>query len=78
LKKESDAFIHILVFLNQKMKNKLFIVLGILLIISAISEFFSGFRQVGFNIGMLLGVLTVMVLGYYLIRRGMGKKGLFK
>jgi hypothetical protein len=59
------------------MRNKILIVLGALLIFSAISELIRGVPKVANKTGIFFGAFTVILLGYYLIRRGMGKKGFF-
>ncbi len=59
------------------MKSKIYTIIGILLIFGGIKEFFSSYLEFGFSIYVFLGVLTIITLGYYLIRLGRGKSGLY-
>jgi isoprenylcysteine carboxyl methyltransferase (ICMT) family protein YpbQ len=59
------------------MKNKFLIVLGILIFISGTVEFFNASKQIkAFNIGAFIGMICLWLLAYWLIRLGLGKKGL--
>ena len=62
---------------TKYMKNKFLIILGILLILSGIGEFFRANKEVGgFNVGAFLGICCIWLFSYWLIRLGLGKKGL--
>jgi hypothetical protein len=59
------------------MKNKFLIILGIFFILSSTTEFFKASKQIGaFNIGAFLAMICLWLLSYWLIRVGMGKRGL--
>jgi hypothetical membrane protein len=59
------------------MKNTFLIILGIFLILSSTIELFNASKQIGdFNVGAFLGMICVWLFSYWLIRIGMGKRGI--
>jgi hypothetical protein len=59
------------------MKNRLLIILGIFLVLSSTGELFNASKQIGaFNFGAFLGMICIWLFSYWLIRIGMGKRGL--